>query len=213
MVSGFNSSVDGRRHCILGTSFPTLHSNVEVSEREKPSIRSHKNRHLKNNLPSKSISLTAPSLEKENCYKLPVSGIDKHQMFSLYVGWLHEVHPFAFSFSPLQTDATCITQSCVKPNNDLRCWEFGSIRTWRWTTHTSTSCVSRVFTLLGRLLWLSWQYCCAMTGDAAHSAVLGPVVNGCYVHHIFIVFHRHPIIFPILHRLNPTASLLLTLSN
>jgi len=86
MITGFQSSVDGRRHCIRDTSFPTFHDNVEVSEREKPSSRSHMNRHLQNILPSKLISLTVPSLQKENCYKLPVLGSDKHQMFLLYVG-------------------------------------------------------------------------------------------------------------------------------
>jgi len=115
MITGFNSSVDGRWHCFLDTSFPTFHDNVQVSEHEEPSIRSHMNRHLQNILPSKSISLTLPSLEKENCYELPVLSSDKHQMLSLYVGWLQEVRPFVFSHSPLQIDLTCITQNCVKP--------------------------------------------------------------------------------------------------
>ena len=83
---GFNGSVHGRRHCLLDTSFPTFHDNVELSKRVEPSIRSHMNRHLQNVLPSILISLTVPSLEKENCYKLPVLGSDKHQTFSLYVG-------------------------------------------------------------------------------------------------------------------------------
>lgn len=142
MITGFNGSVDGRQHCILDTSFPTFHDNVEVSKCAEPSIRSHMNRHLQNILPSKLISSTVPSLEKENCYKLPVLGSDKHQMFSLYVCWLQEEHLFVFSLSSLQTDETCITHNCVKPNNDLCCWAFGSTRTLRWTTHTSTSLVS-----------------------------------------------------------------------
>jgi hypothetical protein len=105
-------------------SFPTFHDKVQLSKHEEPSITSQMNRHLQNVLPSKLISLTVPSLEKENCYKLPVLGSDKHQMFSLYVGWLQEECPFVFSLSPLQTDVTCITQKCVKPNNKLCCWGF-----------------------------------------------------------------------------------------
>jgi hypothetical protein len=35
MFTGFNNSVDGRRHCILDTSLPKLH-NVKVSKREEP---------------------------------------------------------------------------------------------------------------------------------------------------------------------------------
>jgi len=124
------------------TSYPTFHNNVEVSKREEPSIRSQTNRHLQNILPSKSISLTVPSLENENCYKLPVLGNHKHQTFSLYVGWLQEEGPFVFSLSPLQTDVPCTTQNCVKPNNDLCCWRFGSTGMWRWTTHIRTSLAS-----------------------------------------------------------------------
>ena len=121
MITSFNSSMDGKRHCILDTSFPTFHDNVEVSEHEEPSIRSHMNRRFQNILPSKSISSNVPSWEKENCYKLPVLGSDKHQMRLLYVGRLQEIRPFVFSLSPLQTDVTCTKQNCVKPNNDLCC--------------------------------------------------------------------------------------------